>query len=123
MASEIPCIKTMSLPRGKASLFCVSLAQFFELDTETVALILRAEAWQSFQLEDLPKKKTRDFGNSMGFLWDFMELSMGFDGYKCLGDFTDFHGIVCDVCGMFMRFFLNFIHQMNIDGCDYVTLW
>jgi hypothetical protein len=103
MASEIPCIKTMSLPRGKASLFCVSLAQFFELDTETVALILRAEAWQSFQLEDLPKKIPRDFWNSMGILWDFMDL--GFDGYKCLGDFTDFHGIVCDVCGMLTRFY------------------
>ena len=30
----------------KASLFCISLAQFFELDTETLALILRAEAWR-----------------------------------------------------------------------------
>ena len=73
MASEIPCIKTMSLPRGKASLFCVSLAQFFELDTETVALILRAEAWQSFQLEDLPKKKQGISGillDFYGILWN-----------------------------------------------------
>ena len=46
----------------KASLFCISLAQFFELDTETLALILRAEAWRRN-----PKKVSRWFRRSVGF--------------------------------------------------------